>query len=107
MGWTTSKGNEAVRDETLFRYAHAEIQTQVLVICGPMHYQLDQGGAETKKAYYGPFILYAADETVLQLCGLVVAHDRVFLGIWDPCLNVDICCRVCIYIRSQYSKGKW
>ena len=28
-----------------FRYANAEIQSQVVVICGPMHYQLDQGGA--------------------------------------------------------------
>ena len=33
-----------VKDETPFGYAHAEIRTQVLVICGPMRYQLDHGG---------------------------------------------------------------
>ena len=33
-----------VVDETLFRYAHAEIRTQVVVICGPTRYQLDHGG---------------------------------------------------------------
>jgi len=30
-----------VKNGTPFRYAHAEIQTQVVVICGPMWYQLD------------------------------------------------------------------
>ena len=46
MGRTTSKGNEAkVKDETPFRYAHAEIQTRVVVICDPTRYQLDHGGA--------------------------------------------------------------
>ena len=33
-----------VKDETPFRYGHAEIQTQVVVICGPMCYQLDHRG---------------------------------------------------------------
>jgi len=33
-----------VKDETSFRYAHTEIWTQVVVICDPTHYQLDQGG---------------------------------------------------------------
>ena len=33
------------KDETPFRYAHAEIRTQVVVICGPTRYQLDHGGA--------------------------------------------------------------
>ena len=28
-----------------FRYAYAEIRTQVVVICGPTRYQLDHGGA--------------------------------------------------------------
>ena len=28
-------------DETPFRYAHAEIRTRVVVICGPTRYQLD------------------------------------------------------------------
>ena len=32
-----------VKDETPIRYAHAEIQTQVVVICGPTCYQLDHG----------------------------------------------------------------
>ena len=32
-----------VEDETTFRYAHAEIRTQVVVICGPTRYQLDHG----------------------------------------------------------------
>ena len=35
----TSKGNE-----TPLGYAHAEIRTQVVVICGPTRYQLDHGG---------------------------------------------------------------
>ena len=39
----TSKGNEA-KDETPVRYAHAEIRTRVVVICGPTRYQLDHGG---------------------------------------------------------------
>jgi len=34
-----------VNDETSFRYVHAEIQTQVVVICGQMRYQLDHGDA--------------------------------------------------------------
>jgi len=34
-----------VKDETTFRYAHAEIRTQVLVIYGTTRYQLDHGGA--------------------------------------------------------------
>jgi len=33
-----------VKDETPIRYAHAEIQTQVVVIWDPMRYQLDHGG---------------------------------------------------------------
>jgi len=37
-----------VKDETPFRYADAEIRTQVAVICGPTHYQLDHRGAPTK-----------------------------------------------------------
>ena len=44
MDRTTSKGNEANKDETLFRYAHAEIRIDVVVICDPVGYQLDQGG---------------------------------------------------------------
>ena len=38
-------GRLNVKDETPFRYANAKIWTQVVVICDPMHYQLDQGGA--------------------------------------------------------------
>jgi len=34
-----------VKDETPFRYAHAEIRTQVVVICDVTRYQLDHGGA--------------------------------------------------------------
>ena len=34
-----------VKDETPFKYAHAEIRTRVVVICGPTCYQLDHGGA--------------------------------------------------------------
>ena len=37
-----------LKDETPFRYAHAEIRTRVVVICGPTRYQLDHGGAPTK-----------------------------------------------------------
>ena len=33
-------------NETPFRYAHAEIRTRVLVICGPTRYQLDHEGAQ-------------------------------------------------------------
>ena len=36
-----------VKNETPFRYTHAEIRTQVLVICGPMRYQLDHGGDQS------------------------------------------------------------
>ena len=32
-----SKGE--VKDETSFRYAHAEIRTRVVVICGPTRYR--------------------------------------------------------------------
>ena len=35
------------KDETPFRYVHAEIRTRVVVIYDPMCYQLDQGGAST------------------------------------------------------------
>jgi len=34
-----------VKDETPFRYAHAEIRTQMVVIYGPTRYYLDHGGA--------------------------------------------------------------
>jgi len=34
-----------VKDETIFRYAHAEIRTRVVVICDPTRYQLYHGGA--------------------------------------------------------------
>ena len=34
-----------VKDETPFRYAHAEILTPVVMICGPTRYQLDHRGA--------------------------------------------------------------
>ena len=34
-----------VKDETPFRYAYGEIQTQVVVNSGSMRYQLNQGGA--------------------------------------------------------------
>ena len=34
-----------VKDETPFRYAYIEIRRRVVVICGPMCYQLDHGGA--------------------------------------------------------------
>ena len=37
-------GPSEVKHETPFRYAKAEIRTQVVVICGPTRYQLDQGG---------------------------------------------------------------
>ena len=44
MGRATSEGNETkYKDEIPFRYAHAEIPTQMVVICE--HYQLDHGGA--------------------------------------------------------------
>jgi len=33
-----------VKDETPFRYAHAEFRTRVVMICGPTRYQLDDGG---------------------------------------------------------------
>jgi len=33
------------KDETPLGYAHAEIRTQLVVICGATRYQLDQGGA--------------------------------------------------------------
>ena len=40
MGRATSKGNEAeVKDETTFRYAHTEIRTRVVVICGQTRYR--------------------------------------------------------------------
>ena len=45
MGRATSIANEAVKDETPLRYAHTEIRTQVVVICDPICYQLDNGGA--------------------------------------------------------------
>ena len=41
MGQVTSKSNEA---KMKISYAHAEIRTQVIVICGPMPYQLDYRG---------------------------------------------------------------
>jgi len=38
-------------DESPFRYSHAEIRTQVIVICGPMHYQLDHICAPNQLRY--------------------------------------------------------
>ena len=53
MGRATSKDNE-VKDETPFRYANTEIQTQVVVICDPTCYQLDHGGAlQTNRSILG------------------------------------------------------
>jgi len=41
MSRATSKGNESeIKDETPFRYAHAEIRTRVVVICYPTRYRL-------------------------------------------------------------------
>ena len=40
MGRATSKGNE-----TPFRHAHTEVRTRMVVICDPMHYQLEQTNA--------------------------------------------------------------
>ena len=43
MGQATCKGNEEKsKMKQPFGYTHAEIQTKV-VVCGPTHYQLDQG----------------------------------------------------------------
>jgi len=41
MGRATSKGNEAKSKmkQLTFRYAHAEIRTRVVVICGPTPYR--------------------------------------------------------------------
>ena len=39
LGWSE------VKDETLFRYTHVEILTQMVVICLATRYQLDHGGA--------------------------------------------------------------
>ena len=52
MWWTV------VRDDDWclpFRYAHTEIRTQLVVIYGPMHYQLDHGGAHVgqRRHYHG------------------------------------------------------
>ena len=43
MEQVTTKGNEA-KPKMKISYAHTEIRTQVVVICGPMPYQLDHGG---------------------------------------------------------------
>jgi len=42
MGQATSS---EVKDETPIRYAHSEIRTRMVIICGPTCYQLDHGGA--------------------------------------------------------------
>ena len=44
-----------VKEETPFRYADAEIRTEVVVICGPTRYQLDHGGV------YSLFSVYIKD----------------------------------------------
>ena len=42
MGRATSKRNEAKsKNETPFRYVHAEIRTRVVVICDQTRYKLD------------------------------------------------------------------
>ena len=51
MDQVTPKGNE-VKDETPFRYAHAEIQIQVVVICDQTCYLLDHGGAPNNNDAY-------------------------------------------------------
>jgi len=43
LGRVTNKGNEA-KSKMKISYAHADIQTQVVVICGPMCFQLDHEG---------------------------------------------------------------
>jgi len=42
-----------VKDETPFRYVHAEIRTQVVVICGPTRYHLDHAGAPVNAYEHG------------------------------------------------------
>ena len=43
--WAERPPRSEVKDETPFRYAHAEIRTQMIGICGPTRYQLGHGGA--------------------------------------------------------------
>jgi len=43
MGRVTSKRNEA-KSKMKISYAHSETRTQVVVICGPMPYQLQHWG---------------------------------------------------------------
>ena len=43
MGWVTYKGSEA-KSKVKISYAHFEIRIQVVMICGPTHYQLDHEG---------------------------------------------------------------
>ena len=47
MGQVTYKGNE-VKSKMKISYAHAEIWTQVVVICDPTRCQLDQGGVPSQ-----------------------------------------------------------
>jgi len=42
-------GPSEVKDETPFTYAHAEIRTRMVVICGPTRYQLYLVGALEKQ----------------------------------------------------------
>ena len=46
-----------------WRYAHAEIRTQVVVICDPMHYQVNHGGTSGLQdvAYF--FRIFGQEET--------------------------------------------
>ena len=45
MGRLIPQANEAKSKMKHFRYAHAEIRTQMVVMCGTTRYQLDHGGA--------------------------------------------------------------
>ena len=52
-----------VEDETPFRYAHAEIRTWVVAICGPTRYQLDwfrQWSLDTDVGLYASTIITVA-----------------------------------------------
>ena len=65
-----------VKDETPFRYAHAQIRTQVVVICNTTRYQLDQGAAHIRMKSFHTYVIEQISQFNLITClRILIVHD--------------------------------
>ena len=65
MRRVTSKGNEA-KSKMKISYAHAEIQTQVVVICGLTCYQLDHRGNKDNNYIFVVLLIHTLVHPVIK-----------------------------------------